>query len=99
MWVTFEIQKLSLKWDKQGLLFVFNIINNVKCKDSKIINFVNFKVRKNNLRMLQKDRFNFMNSISPINRMLAECNKFLSEYLDVDFFERCTDMMFRKILE
>lgn len=57
MFMTFEIQKVSIRRNKQGILFVLNIVNNIKPKDSGKINFMKFEIPKIKLRILQKDCF------------------------------------------
>ena len=82
----FHFVPLVQRRNMNSVLFIYNVINNLKFKDSYLINRIKFKVPKVHLRIINKMLFYYnSDSCSPLNNMVRECNLFISDW-DVDLF-------------
>lgn len=86
MLIEFKMVKLSVRRSLNDVLFIYNIVNNLKYKKCSLINDILFLVPKINLRIRDNKLFQCLplNS-SPINRMMRECNMFIQK-CDIDLF-------------
>lgn len=82
----FNFQKLEERRQIQAVIFVFNIVNNLRYGDCSLINFIPFYVPKVGLRMRKEKLFQCeINGCSPLNFMLLQCNELILK-TDIDMF-------------
>lgn len=82
----FNFQKLDERRQIQSVIFLFNIVNNLRYGDCSLINFIPFYVPKVGLRMRKKKLFQCeINGCSPLNFMLLQCNELILK-TDIDMF-------------